>query len=184
MEQVSEVLQERAIPQGVTVVPICESGDFLTHFLKNPGPQSMLKTGNKNDLLFVNCLGNALLAKDAHYSDKKGFHYLHPNLLNDQEFFNLSYDFNTMMEVINGLFKGRVVVMGPMPRALADCCGQPSHWIRDERDQTVDMEKYVDIFSDHIFRATRMFDRMTYVNYRTYLGKPFLAAMITDNVHW
>ena len=86
MEQVSEVLQERAIPQGVTVVPICESGDFLTHFLKNPGPQSMLKTGNKNDLLFVNCLGNALLAKDAHYSDKKGFHYLHPNLLNDQEF--------------------------------------------------------------------------------------------------
>ena len=47
MEQVSEVLQERVIPQGVTVNPICESGDFLMHFLKNPGPQSMLKTGNK-----------------------------------------------------------------------------------------------------------------------------------------
>ena len=65
-----------------------------------------------------------------------------------------------------------------------DCCGQPSHWIRDEKNLEVDMVKYVDTFSDHIFRATKMFDRMTYVNYRTYLGKPFLAAMITDNVHW
>ena len=183
-ELLAEVITERAIPLGVTVVPVCEAGDFLDYFLKNTGPQKMLKTGTSRDILFVNCLGNTMLAKDAHYSDKKGFHYLHPNLLNNQEFYNTSYDFNNMLEIIDGLFKGRVVVMGPMPRALSDCCGQPAHWIRDEKDMVVDMEKYTDAFSDHIFRAGPMFSRMTYVNYRTYLGKPFIPAMITDGVHW
>ena len=49
-----------------------------------------------------------------------------------------------------------------------------SHWIRDEKDKVVDMEKYVDTFSDHIFRASAMYARMTFVNYRTYFGKPFI----------
>ena len=144
----------------------------------------MLQSGRAKDLLFLNCLGNSMMAKDAHYADRNGFHNVHPNLLNDQEFYNLAYDFNTVLSTINSLFKGRVVVMGPMPRHLSDCCGQPSHWIRDEEDKRVDMVKYTGALAEHIHRASEMYPRFTYVKYQSYLGKPFIPAMIDDNVHW
>ena len=184
MVAVSEILITRAIPMGVTIVPMAKKGDFMTHFLHNTNFQAILSSGKEEDLLFINCLGNELLAKDAFYSDKSGFHHLHPNLLNDQEFVNLAYDFNNILKLINDLFVGRVVVMGPMPRSLEDCCPQPSHWIRDEADREVNMEAYVDVFTEHIFRASRMFEKFSFVGYKTYLGKDFIPAMVTDNVHW
>ena len=184
MEKLAEYVIKRAIPMGVSVIPVCKAGDFLDLFLKSPELQAILHSGNIKDLLFVNCLGNTMMAKDAHYADKNRFHNLHPNLLNDQEFYNLAYDYNTMLSTIDQMFKGRVVVMGPMPRHLSDCCGQPSYWIRDEDDKKVDMALYTDILAHHMFRASEIFPNMSYVNYQAYLGKPFIPAMIEDNVHW
>ena len=86
--------------------------------------------------------------------------------------------------IIDRLFKGRVVIMRPMPRHMGDCCYQPSHWIRDEEDKKVDMAVYTDILSAHLFRASEIYPRASYVDYKKYLGKPFIPAMLDDNVHW
>ena len=184
IEKLVDLVIERAVPMGVTVVPVCRSGDFMSYYLHHKEVQKILQSGREEDLLFINCLGNELFAKDAFYSDKAGFHHLHPNLLNDQEMYNLCWDFNNILENINSMFCGRVVVMGPMPRSLDDCCSQPTHWIRDDNNDKINMEAYVEVFTDHVFRASRMYERFSFVGYKQYIGKEFIPAMITDNVHW
>ena len=183
MSRTSKKLLDLAVPAGVEVVPLCKGGDFLDYFIKNPELLSALGKSTKNDVLFLNCLGNIMLNKDRKREDKDGWHLTNPRMLTDQEFEETVVDLNNALTNIKTTFQGRVVVMGPYPRHLKDCCVQPSHWIRDDEKKKVDMVTYTDVFTDMVYRSANFPKGFFFAGYKEVLGKKFTIDMLEDRVH-
>ena len=93
-------------------------------------------------------------------------------------------DANRVLDAIHPAFSGQVIVLGPMPRLLRDCCGTKSHHLRDERGKRVDMLQYVDSFSSLSKRGLDLPENSTFVGYKeVFAGRKFNVSMLKDQIH-
>ena len=185
MEALGDTLVDLAGPAGVTIVPLCERGDFLGFFLKEKKDMlACLKTGTSRDLLFICPNSNNMLKYSKKEKIRKEWHLTNPSLLTDEEFDLALSDTNKVLDAIFSTFQGRVVVLGPFPRLLRDCCNTKAHQLRDERGKRVDMLVYTEAFSSLCHRGLDLVDNSTFVNFKeVFAGQKFNVSMLKDNVH-
>ena len=123
-----------------------------------------------------------MLKKSGHDCDKppapKKFHIKNPALLSGD-------DFNLLMADSMHLVKGTIIILGPLPRHLEECCDDPFHKIKDEIGVEVDMLKYTNTFSSQLKRVLPLpnCNDTLYVDYRQVFGDSFCAGSLEDGVH-
>ena len=90
------------------------------------------------------------------------------------------------MHVINAVrkrFQGTIILLGPMPRHMEECCDDQSHKIKDHIGIEVDMVKYVNAFSCHLKNSLNLPHDCYYVDYRQIFGDSFSHESLDDGVH-
>ena len=182
MEALGDTLVDLAEPAGVTIVPLCERGDFMSFFLKEKKDMTAcLKTGRESDLLFISLNSNNMLKFSKKEKKDKIWHLTNPSLITDEEFDLQLADANRVLDAVHSVFLGRVIILGPMPRLLRDCCGTKTHHLRDERGKRVDMLQYVDSFSSLCHRGLDIPENSIYVVYKeVFTGRKFNVSMLKD----
>ena len=184
MERLKPALLELATPAGVEICALCEGGDFLSFFFKNPRLLNILDVSTEKDILFFGTLGNMTLTKEFKEKDNNGWHLSKPTMLTDQKFNELMTDFNHALADIRANFHGTIVVFGPYPRMMQDCCLQPQHWIRDDEGKKVDMKRYTEIITDHIYQASALPVNVFFCTFERIFGSvSFCEEMLADRVH-
>ena len=89
------------------------------------------------------------------------------------------------MHVVNAVkkrFAGSIIVLGPTPRHLLDCCEDPTHKIKDEISVDVDMLTYTNTVSAMLKRALPLPQDTFYVDYRQ-IFTTFTHDSLDDGVH-
>ena len=115
--------------------PLGGGGKFsvlYTPLNKTPWEMSGLKIPtqrHKDDMVIIMALGNLLFKKDGHFSDGGKCHLEGPSYLDDQGASILLGGFSGLIREVSRKFKGKIVVAGPFPRHLADCCNLAEHKI-------------------------------------------------------
>ena len=81
------------------------------------------------------------------------------------------------------MFSGKIVILGPTPRHLVECCGQAKHKILDIEGEPVDMAKYTDAVTDYFSKVLALPENVEFVGYQEQFGGNFVDDMLTDGVH-
>ena len=125
-----------------------------------------------------------MLKKSAHEKDKVTgkFHIKNPALLSGEEFNLLVADTMHVVNAVKKRFNGSILVLGPIPRHLLDCCDDDSHKIKDEIGVEVDMIKYTDTISSQFKRALPLPADTFYVDYQQ-IFSTFDSKSLEDGVH-
>ena len=182
-------LTRMAEPAGVEIISLCKAGSYKKVFLNDnislENEWSAIKAGENGDILVFSVVGNEMLHKKAFYSNGGKCHISHPKLLSDQQASDLVKDITTMLAYIRGNFAGKVIILGPTPRHLVECCTQAKHKILDVEGEKADMIKYTDAVTDFISKALTLEGNVEFVGYREQLGGggDFVPDMLTDGVH-
>ena len=184
MEKLAKFLLDLSETTGIKVVSLCEGGDFLKYFLDHPDILEVLKIGKPTDILFINPIGNNIIA----YKDKEkksgAWHLKHPKIISDQKFNELMVDMNHAIAAVHGVFSGTSILMGPYPRMLRDCCMEETHWLRDDDNSRIDMLLLNDVVTDQMHRAASLPDNFGFVSSKEVFGRhKFNVSLLSDNVY-
>ena len=183
----AETLSQLAEPAGVEVISLCQSGSYKKVFLNNrvklDEEWQALTEGEKDDVVVFSVVGNEMIAKKNFYTNGGKFHISNPKMLTDAQAKALVKDVQRMVDLIRSLFKGKIVILGPAPRHLTDCCGQLKHHLLDVEGDQVDMVKYTNGLSEYLSKALFLPVNTELVCYREQFSGEFVEELLTDGVH-
>ena len=182
-----EKLVQISEPAGVEVISLCKSGSYKKVFLADginlSNEWAPITQGESSDILIFSVIGNEMLHKKTFYSNGGKCHVSQPRLLSDEQAVSLVRDVKVMLTTIRAMFSGKVVILGPTPRHIVECCGQAKHKILDIEGEVVDMVKYTDAVTDYFTKALALPENVEFVGYREQFGGNFVDDMLTDGVH-
>ena len=109
---------------------------------------------------------------------------MNPLLLDDHGVDNIISYLCDTLEWVRRDFKGRVIVVGPMPRYLAQCCDNPDHHFPDHPVFQTTLEYYnmlnAFLAQNHQLRSAHDFEFCCYADI---FSEPFNESFLSDNVH-
>ena len=68
-----------------------------------------------------------MFKKESHRKANDTFHYIAPKLLDDQGVNDMVAKIGCLVQKIRKVFDGRIVLIGPLPRMIAQCCQNKAH---------------------------------------------------------
>ena len=174
-------------PAGVEVISLCKSGSYKKVFLADninlSNEWAPIAEGNASDVLIFSVIGNEMLSKKTFYSNGGKFHVSNPALLTDAQAVALVRDVTNMLNTIRAMFAGKILILGPAPRHLTECCGQAKHKILDAEGEVVDMVKYTDAMTEYLGMAMALPENVEFVGYNEQFSGNFSPELLTDGVH-
>ena len=166
--------------RDMNVISSCAGGSMTKVFEQYPIPIAK----HKDDTLILHCLGNPSVSLLKFDKVNDTYHPHKPNLLNDSGVENVVQFLSDTLTWVTKSFKGRVIVVGPMPRYLDSCCENPDHQFPDHTLFTSTMEYYLllnTFLAKHPdLRSKFEFDFCTY---NDIFSEPFDSSFLCDSVH-
>ena len=182
-----ESLLQLAEPAGVEVISLCKSGSYKKVFLKDDinlaNEWAPISEGDSSDILVFSVIGNEMLFKKAFYNNGGKCHISQPSMLSDVQAVALVRDVSNMLNTLRTMFSGKIIVLGPTPRHLSECCGQSKHKILDKDGEVVDMCKYTDAVTDYCNKALALPSNVEFIGYKEQFGGEFNESFLGDGVH-
>ena len=181
LREVAPIASELCDKNGVNIVQACAGGSVSKAFERHPIPSVKVK----GDTLVLHCLGNPSLSMVRFDKcEEEKYHPVKPVLLDDNGVDNvISYLMDTL-EWVRREFKGRLIVVGPMPRYLAECCSNPDHHFVNHPvfETTLEYFNMLNAFiaQNHNLRSSFDFE---FASYGDIFSEPFNASFLKDNVH-
>ena len=139
---------------------------------------------HKDDIIIIMALGNLLLKKDGHFTEHGKVHLENPTYLDDQGARIILGGFSAMVKEVARSFKGKVAVVGPFPRHLADCCNKADHRVMRSTVFRHPLH-YFDLWNRFLFAHPRfrMADNVVFVPFWRLFGERFYNRWLRDGVH-
>ena len=139
---------------------------------------------HKDDMVIIMALGNLLFKKDGHFSDGGKCHLEGPSYLDDQGASILLGGFSGLIREVSRKFKGKIVVAGPFPRHLADCCNLAEHKIPRSSVFKHPLH-YCDMWNRFLFAQPklRVSENVAFVPFWRIFGERFYNRWLRDGVH-
>ena len=179
LRDTSVQLQSLCEKKAVNITSSCLGGKFEKVLDAFPIPEQC----HKDDVIVLHSVGNMSLHLKDYKKEGQNFHPVQPRFLNDTEVEALINSLISHLNVIRKSYKGRVVVVGPLPRYLNACCD-------DEEHQFVEGPIFSDILQYYIllnrFIAIHMKLRAHDFDFCTYhevFADPFGPNNLKDGVH-
>lgn len=164
---------------GVNVINVSQGGDFFVNFPTIEIPQS----NNNKDVMILHIHGNSIIKKSKFYPANNNWHLINPRFLNESEFEILIIDTVRIIEEIRKVFKGKILLIGPLPRHLTLCCSVPSHKIALSKPFT-SLLQYILCINQYlsIHPALRL-DNLEFINFTQIFDSKFPKSYLKDQVH-
>ena len=113
-----------------------------------------------------------------------GFALSNPEMLTTREADALIKEVELMVDTMRQVgFNGKVLILGPAPRHLEDCCKQAQHYLKDAEGKKVDWKIYTDTLTEYISKAINLPENVEFIAYQTVFGSGFNAGYLKDGVH-
>ena len=194
----------KAVPVGPTVFlmgnsiarevckPLRELGKdkFNVEYLKRQqspwdGPQLIVpKARGEGDVLVLMFLGNEMFIKSEHYFSKGRYHLTEPRYHSDATAAKLVDNICLTLGKVHEVFKGRVKVVGPLPRHLKRCCKSPAHTLEKSPIFKSTLH-YAEIWNKFLMvhPKLRVFPNTEFVDFESIFGDVFQNKWLRDGVH-
>ena len=189
LDRTAEKLIEIAEPAGVEVINLSRVGSYKTKFLGTGNDLSVilspLQQGTAEDMVVYHLLGNEMLLKKTHYCNRNTTHLSNPRILPDTDADLLVKEMESFAHFTRSVmgFPGKILIVGPQPRHIEECCGQKKHAIQDLAKKKVDMKVYTDLFNQFVQQRINLTDNVEFIKYSTIHGNDFDAGLLEDGVH-
>ena len=92
-------------------------------------------------------------------------------------------DVTHVLKEVRAKFKGAIYLLGPLPRFFKNCCDIPSHHIKDDLHETVDMVKYTEAFTTTLMDSVCIPSRAEIVSFKEIFGAAVSPDLVRDNIH-
>ena len=118
------------------------------------------------------------------FCNRDRWHVSKPELLNSTEMDALVKEAETMVDMMRQVgFGGKVLVLGPTPRHIVECCKQDQHKLKDAEGKQVEWKVYTDVVNEYIAKAINLTNNVEYVPYQKIFGSTFNEKFLKDGVH-
>ena len=180
-------LVSMAEPLGVEVINLSKAGSYKKVFLNDKinleQEWQPITQSEKNDLAIICIAGNEMIHKKSHYNVNGTCHLSNPKMLTDDQAKLLAKDVERVLQIVRTNFAGKIVVFGPTPRHIIECCPQLRHSILDAEGNKLDMVKYTNGVTEFLQHSLNFPANSEFAGYREQLGGEFVAEMLVDGVH-
>ena len=186
IERAREQLIKQSKIYKFDVISLCKPGRYIKFFHKQNLDTYLapLACAKEDDIIFISMFGNEMVNKTKHkQDDNRMFHIEDPRFLSTGEFNILVADAMHVINAVKKRFKGSIVVIGPTPRHLVQCCDISEHHLKDELGIKADMLRYCEVFSDQLRRNLPLSADSYFVDFRQIFGNDFSTNSLYDHVH-
>ena len=136
-----------------------------------------------DDVIVLSFLGNQMFKKESHRKLHGTFHYIAPKLLDDQGVNDLVAKIGSIVQKIRKVFDGRVVLIGPIPRLLENCCTNKAHHFSDNPLFNTTLQ-YAFLLNKFLAVHHGMnLNNFDFITYDTIFGNIFNELDLVDGVH-
>ena len=149
-----------------------------------------LQKSANNDVLVLCFVGNAMLKKERKWdtihvpSGKKVWHLVNPTLLSDADAVELVTHLSEALAYLRLHFAGKIILCGPFPRHLENCCKESTHVIVDANGFPFNMLNYTKVLSKFLKMYIKLPENTEYIDYRcVFKGGDLPMPFLTDGVH-
>ena len=180
LREAAPALQDLTDKREVNVVSSCAGGNITKAFEQHPVPVE----SHKDDTLVLHCLGNPSISLYKYEKVGDSFHPVKPSLLNDCGVDSVVEYLKDALTWVRRNFKGRVIVVGPMPRYLSRCCDLNDHHFENHPIFSSITEYYhmlnVFLAKHNELRSAHDFD---FLSFHEIFSEPFDSTFLRDSVH-
>ena len=188
LDDCADNLINTASMAGVEVINLAKRGSHRKHYIcEGVELASVLQPaegGGAEDLAVINIFGNEMVKKKTAFCNRDKWHISHPQILTTAELNELVKEAETIVDTLKQVgFGGKVVVLGPTPRHLDQCCKQAQHALKDADGKLVDWKVYTDVVNDYIEKAINLQENVQFFPYQKIFGNSFNIGCLKDGVH-
>ena len=179
-------IMRKAMPQivrgandkGYNVINGCRGSNINT-MLK---PQNVPVQNHELDTMVLLYLGNVFIERTNFFEKNDMFHYKNPKYMTDAGINKVIDNLHNLLTRVKDTFDGRIVVLGPIPRLLEDCCDNTNHHFT-KHPIFLDSLQYCFFYSRFMARHPKLnLDNVFFISYDTYLPR-FDEGYLKDGVH-
>ena len=173
---------------GVEVINLSQRGSHRKHFVCDgvdlPSVLQPVGGGGADDLAVVSIFGNEMVKKKTAFCNREKWHISHPEMLTTPEVDALVKEAELIVDTIRQVgFNGKVLVLGPTPRHVEECCKQAQHILKDADGKKVDWKLYTDLFNEYVEKAIKLPANVEFIPYQKIFGGGFDNSYLKDGVH-
>ena len=188
LESTGERLLPLGAMAGVEIINLAKAGSYRKTLIHKDisivDELAPTGAGCEEDLCVIFMLGNEMLTKKTFFHNRGTFHISHPRLLTDKEANLLVKDVTTVVEKLRDVgFSGKVLIIGPTPRHIEECCKQRQHSIRDAGGKEVAMLLYTNVLNEFLGKAINLPANVEFIPYNVVFGDNFGPGDLSDGVH-
>ena len=188
LDNCAESLIHCASMSGVEVINISERGSYKKHFIADNVELSNkllpLEGGGADDLAVISIVGNEMVRKKTAFCNRDRWHVSNPEMLTNDEVKQLVKDIELMVETARGVgFGGKILVLGPFPRHLEQCCKQSQHQFKDADGKEIKWDIYTDVLTLQLDKALTLSNNVEFVPHGEIFKAGFDKKCLKDGVH-
>ena len=123
LKETGKMIDEQNLSITHKLVMNCKGGDIAAILRDHPVPAAT----HNQDLVILHFIGNISLNFAKFGKPDSNWHYLHPKILEDNEVAAIVDKIIDVVNLVRKTYKGKLKVVGPLPRLVGECCKDHDH---------------------------------------------------------